>query len=169
MSVLGTHLYQCSSWRCVTGCIRPYWTFLKTLSKCLPISWWEIYECTCPYCTESSAVFDQTWHDPRAPPSLFTWSCPERLFFFLFFWMKKVLKGKPFADVEEVLKKGRSTKRHQNKQVQLWIICDLLFLQKYVIGCTPHCITPKGTYYLAVSCFSNVVMVTTCSFLFFLM
>ena len=39
-------------------------------------------------------------------------------FFFLFFWMKKVLKGKPFADVEEVLKKGRSTKRHQNQRIQ---------------------------------------------------
>ena len=39
--------------------------------------------------------------------------------FFLFPWIKKVLKGKGFANVEEVKqKKGRSTKRHQNRQVQ---------------------------------------------------
>ena len=34
--------------------------------------------------------------------------------FFLFPWMKKVLEGKHFADVEEVKQKMTSTKRHQN-------------------------------------------------------
>ena len=32
--------------------------------------------------------------------------------------MKKVLKGKRFADVEEGRKNGRSTKRHQNQRIQ---------------------------------------------------
>ena len=54
--------------------------FLKTLSTWLPMSWWVSYERTCPYCAECSAVFDQKWHNPQAPPSLFTRSLPEWLF-----------------------------------------------------------------------------------------
>ena len=38
---------------------------------------------------------------PHVPPSLFM----QGTFFFLFPWMKKVLKGKCFADVEEVKQK----------------------------------------------------------------
>ena len=56
-----------------------------------------IYQHTCAEC---SAVFDQKQPDPPAPPSLFSPSCPEQLF--LFPRIKKVLKGKHFADVEEV-------------------------------------------------------------------
>ena len=77
--------------------------FLKTLWPCLPISWWVIYKRTCPHCTECSAVFDQKWHDPDALPSPFTRLHPERLF--VFPWMKKALKGKHFANVEEVKQK----------------------------------------------------------------
>ena len=45
------------------------------------------------------------------------WSCSEQPFFVS--WMKKVLKGKHFADVEEMKQKnGTSTKRHQNWWVQ---------------------------------------------------
>ena len=55
-----------------------------------------IYQHTYPHLhTECSAVFDQNWHDPRAPPS--------RTFFVS--QMKKVLKGKHFADVREVKQK----------------------------------------------------------------
>ena len=44
---------------------------------------------------------------------------PSDVFFFLFPWMKKFLKVEHFSDVEEVKQKnGRSTKRHQNRQVQ---------------------------------------------------
>ena len=38
--------------------------------------------------------------------------------FFLFPWMKIVLRGKHFADVEEVKQSCRSTKRHQNWRVK---------------------------------------------------
>ena len=57
-----------------------------------------IHECTTT--AECSAVFDQKQHDhPPASPYLFT-----RTFFFVF-WMKKVLKGKCFANVEELKQK----------------------------------------------------------------
>ena len=89
----------------VRGCVWLQWIFLKTLSIHLPIVWWVIYECTCPHHAECSAVFNQKWHDPCAPPSLFTWFYPEQLFFCSFLWMEKVLKGKRFANVEEVKQK----------------------------------------------------------------
>ena len=63
-----------------------------------------IYDHTYPRCTECSAVFDQKWHDPHILPSLFTQSHPKQ-HLFLFPWMKKFLKGKSFADVEEVKQK----------------------------------------------------------------
>ena len=109
MSVLGTHLYQCTSWHC---CDRMHLAsvniFLKTLSMCLPFSWWVIYECTCPYHGECSAVFEQKQHDPHSLSSLFTWSCPKWLFN-LFPQVKNVHKGKCFADVEEVKQKTAET------------------------------------------------------------
>ena len=85
----------------VRGCIWLQWIFFLRLSMRLPISWWVIYERTCPHHTECSAVFDPKQHDPHAPPSLFTLSHPN-LIPFLFPWIKNVLKGKHFATVEEV-------------------------------------------------------------------
>ena len=91
---------------------------LKTRSTHLPISRWVIYKCTCPHCTECSAVLDQKQHDPRVPPNLFTWSHPA--WHFLLPRMKKaLLKGKHFA-MWKRQKKGLSTKRHKNQQVQKW-------------------------------------------------
>ena len=78
--------------------------FLKTLSTWLPISLWVIYKHTCLHCTECAAVFDPKRHHPCATHSLFTRSCPE-CDFFGFPWVKKVLKGKCFANVEEVKQK----------------------------------------------------------------
>ena len=43
----------------------------------LAISWWVIYNCTCPHHAEYSAVFDQKQHDPHAPYSPFTRSHPK--------------------------------------------------------------------------------------------
>ena len=77
--------------------------FLKTLSVHLSISWWVIYKHTCPHCADFSAGFDQKLQHPHAPPSLFTRSFPKR--HFLSSWMKKILKGKHFVDVEEVKQK----------------------------------------------------------------
>ena len=85
------------------------WNVFEDSSNTLPISWWVIYEHTCPHHTECSAVFDQKQHDPSAPPSPFTWSpClppPATSLFFCFSGWKKVLKGKCFVDVEEVKQK----------------------------------------------------------------
>ena len=71
---------------------------------------------------ECSAVFDPKQHDPHAPPSLFTGSHPKHLFFVVVSLMKRVLKKKHFANVEEVKqtkrKKAEALKRHQNQQVQ---------------------------------------------------
>ena len=103
VGVLGTHLYQCTSWWCCEKlCVASVNFFLKTLSKHLPILWWVIKERTCPHCTECSAVFDPKWHDPHALPSLFTWSYPKWL---CFPGWKKVIKWKCFADVKEVKQK----------------------------------------------------------------
>ena len=116
--VLGTHLYQCVSWRCCErrrlATVHFFWRLLQ---------WWVIDECTCPHGAECSAVFDQEQHDPHAPPSLFTYLAPRLVC--LFPSMKKVLKRKHFADVEEAeTKNGRSIKRHQNRWIQklVWAV-----------------------------------------------
>ena len=101
VSVLGTHLDQCASWRCCERLRSASVNFFWRLSTHLPISQWVIYEYTRPHHTECSAVFDPKQHDPHAPPSLFTLSHPN-LIPFLFPWIKNVLKGKHFATVEEV-------------------------------------------------------------------
>ena len=85
-------------------CLWLSWFFFWRLSTQLPISWWVTYQCTCPHCTECSAVFDQKWHDLHASPSLFTQSHPKSLYFLLP-WMKKALKGNCFADMEEAKQK----------------------------------------------------------------
>ena len=62
-------------------------------------------------------MLDPKQHQPCALPFLFTSSHPKQLF--LFPWMKKILKGKHFADVDEVKTKNRrSTKRHQIDEFQ---------------------------------------------------
>ena len=58
------------------------------------------YGCTHPHCDEFST---KKCHDPRDPPFIFTGSHPERLVFVS--RDEKVLKGKRFADVEEVKQK----------------------------------------------------------------
>ena len=122
----------------VRGCVQLQWIFFED-STPLPISWWVIYECTCPHRTEYSAVFGPKRHDSYAPPSLFTQSSSDRLFVCLFPQMKQSLKGKHVADVEEVKQKnGKSTKRHQNRQVQrlFWVVGKRLDL----------CIVLNGEY-----------------------
>ena len=76
----------------VRGCIQLQWFFIFGDSLHWPISWWVIYEHACPHFTECSGVLDQKWHDPHVPPSLFTWSQPEWLFFCFAGW-KKFSKG----------------------------------------------------------------------------
>ena len=83
----------------------------------LPISWWVIYGCTCSHRTECSPVFNWKRHDPRVPPSLFTWSHPKPLFF-VFPQMKNPQRETFCQCGRGETKNSRSTQRHQNKQVQ---------------------------------------------------
>ena len=129
MSVLGTHLYQCTSWCCCERLAAFGFSdfFLKTLSTCLPISWWVIYEHTCPHCAECSAVFYQKQNDPCASPSLFIQFHLQGLIF-LFPWIKNVLKGKRFAGIEGVETKTagalRGIKIHEfKKYFEQWDKC----------------------------------------------
>ena len=106
----------------VRGCVRfgelfVCLVFWKTLSMCLPISWWVIYQCTCPHCTDCSAIFDQKYHDPHIPPSLFTGSHPRWLLFGYPGW-KKFSKGNTLPWRRDERKNGRITKRDQNQWVQ---------------------------------------------------
>ena len=63
-----------------------------------------IYKHTCPHSAKCLALFEQKQQDPHAQPSLFTPSHPKQLFF-LSSQMKNILKGKCFANVEEVKQK----------------------------------------------------------------
>ena len=118
VSVLGTRLYQYASWHfCERLCSASEFFFKNSFSifvhfvmgdlqAHLPTQHWLVSSLT------------KKRHDPHTSPSLFTWSHLKWLFFFVP-QMKKVLKGKHFANAEEVKqKKGRSTKRHPNWWVQ---------------------------------------------------
>ena len=105
---------------CSTG-LREF--FLKIPSTCLPISWLVLYECTCPPHTEGAAAFDHKWHDPHAASSLFTRSCPKWLLFVS--PDEKSPQREMFCQCGRgEQKNGRSTTRHQNRQVQklFWVV-----------------------------------------------
>ena len=61
-----------------------------------------IYEHRSPHCDERLEIFDQKWHDPHVLPFLFTGYYLSNC---VLFPQMKVLKGKHFADVEEVKQK----------------------------------------------------------------
>ena len=116
MSVLGTHLHQCTSWRCCERLrLASVNMFLKTLWTHFPISWWVIYEHPCPHCAECSAVVIQKQHDPCAPPSLFIRTCTEWLFFCFLGWKSPQREMFCWCGRGET-KNSRSTKRHQNQK-----------------------------------------------------
>ena len=89
----------------VRGCVHLQWIFF-----------WRLFQCLCPFhdgwFTSAPAhtvlnvqqFLTKNQHEPRVPPSLFTQSHLEQ-FFFCFPRWKKVLKGKHFADIEEVKQK----------------------------------------------------------------
>ena len=91
--------------------------FFQMFSTCLPISWWVIYERTCPHCAQCSSVFDQNQHDPHASPSLFTQSHHKQPF--LLPLVKKIPQRETFCSYGRgETKNSRIIKRHQNQQVQ---------------------------------------------------
>ena len=119
VSVLGTHLCQCTSWCCCERlCLASMNVFVViVISTCLPISWWVIYEGTCQHCVECSAVFDQRQHVPHSPPSFFTRSNPEQSSFPP--PDEKSPQRETFCQCGRgEPRNGISAKRHQNQRVQ---------------------------------------------------
>ena len=101
----------------VRNCVQLQWIFLKTLSTRFPISWWVIYKCPYLHPLSVQQFLTKNGVTPMPHPPYSSNLAPSN--FFLFPWMKKVLKGRRFAEVEEVKQKSsRSTKRHQNRRVQ---------------------------------------------------
>ena len=91
--------------------------FLKTLSMCLPLSWWVTYERTRPpHWVFSSFWSKMAWLPLRAPPTLFTPSHHKRLF--LFPWMKSPQRETFCQHGRSETKNVWSTKGHQNQRVQ---------------------------------------------------
>ena len=115
VSVLGTHLYQCTSWHC---CDRPPWASVTFGG--------EDSQCVCPFCDGwfksppaknklSVQQFCHRQHEPCAPPSRFTYSCAELLFFW-FPWMIKSLKRETFWWCRRG-KTNKQTKRWKHQKV----------------------------------------------------
>ena len=119
MSILETHPYQCTSWRCCERLRSASVNFvLKTLSKHLPISWWVIYQYKHTRNTLSVQQFlTQKWHEPHAPPSWFTLSRPSN-FFFVSLDEKSPQREMFYQCGRGETKNGRNTERHKNQQVQ---------------------------------------------------
>ena len=77
MSVLGTYLYQCTSWCCCERLrLAPVNFFFRTLSMC-PFHNGRFTRAPAHTTLSFQWLFDQEWHDPHAPPSLFTQSGPH--------------------------------------------------------------------------------------------
>ena len=92
VSVLGTHLYQCTSWCCCERLFLSSVIFLNFLNA-VPISSWVIYKITCSHLIECSAVFDQKCHDPLCPTLTTHLISPWAKFFFCFHGWKVSSKG----------------------------------------------------------------------------
>ena len=109
VSVLGTHLYQCTSWRC---CERMHLALVISFEKSFSVFahfMIDDLEHTWPPCTECLAVFDQNQHDPPMPhlpysPNLSPSDTPA---------LKKNPQRETFCQCGRgKTKNGRSTKRH---------------------------------------------------------
>ena len=91
MSVLGTHLRQCTNWCfCERLCLASVNFFLKILNVFV---YFMMGDMNAPgHSALCSTVFDQKWHGHHASPSLFIRFHPKQHFFCLFPWTKKSSK-----------------------------------------------------------------------------
>ena len=126
MSVLGTHLYQYSSWHC---CERLHLASVNIV--------WRLFQCFCPFHdgwfrstrAECPAVFDQSRTPVYNPPHSHDLAQRDS---FVSLDKKKSSKGNVLPVWKRWNKKGRSTKRHQNKQVQKLFKAVEKSLRKYI-------------------------------------
>ena len=114
MSVLGTHPYQRTGWHCCERLCLASVNFFEDSFRVFAHFKMVIYECTCLHHAEYSAVVDQKQHDPHAHPPYSPDVVPSDFLLLLFPWMKTGLKGKCFADVQEVKQKTAEVQRPQN-------------------------------------------------------
>ena len=117
VSVLGTHLYQCTNWWCCERLHLVWWVlFEESLNVCpFYTGWFTSAAVYTMLCVEQ--FFYQNQNDPHAPPSLFTWFQPKWLFVF-FSSMKKTPQREMFSQCGRgETKNGRNTKRRQNQWV----------------------------------------------------
>ena len=127
MSVLGTHLYQCTSWRCCerlhSVSVNFFWRLFNAFAHFI------MGEHTSPHSAKCSAVFEQKRHDPYAPSSLFTQSHPKGL---CFPGWRKASKETFCWWGRGRTKNSRSTKRRRNQPFQklFWAV------KKHLDWCT---------------------------------
>ena len=140
MTVLGTHLHQCTSWCCIERLHLPSVNFF-----------WRLFLHVCPFhdgwftsIPAHTALSVQEFLTQKSITSMphppYSPNLARVTFFVFVFLMKKVLKGKYFADVEEVKqKRHKSTKGHQHQWTQklFWA----------VEKCLNSCIASNGEYF----------------------
>ena len=105
-------------WEAVLSFSEFFWRFFQHVCP-FHDGWFTSAPAYIPHCTECSADFDQKWHDPHAPPSLFTWSCPKWLFF--------VSLDEKCSQRETFCQYGRSEKKRQKHQKASKSMCSILF------------------------------------------
>ena len=146
MSVLGTHLYQCTSWHCCDRRHLASWICLKTLSMHLPISQWVIYGWTCHTALRvhqflmknGMTTMPHPYYSPDLKLNEFFWFLrlkqiiisPQRK---MFTWC-----GRGETNNPPQKKHSRSTKKHQNQWIQK------LF---WAVEKTSHCVSSNGEYF----------------------
>ena len=122
------------------GCVWCQWNFFEG-SMHFPISWWVVFECTCPHRSECSAVFDNKTAWPLPWPAPFIYPISHWVTFLcLFPWVKKGLKRKPFADAVEV--KQKMAEALEGIKIDEFKNCFEQWKQRL-----HRCITSNGEYF----------------------
>ena len=105
MSILGTHLYQCTSWHCYDRLFGFRDFFLNDFFNAFAHF---IFGDLWAYLSTTHWVFSSFWPKMAWPPclTLTIYLISSWVTFFHFPKWKKVLKGKCFADVEQVKQKN---------------------------------------------------------------
>ena len=117
-SALGTHLYQCTSWHCCERlCSALVKFFEDSFNSVAHFMMGDLWAHLPTPCWVSGSFWPKmAWL--HAPSYLFTWSAP-RVMFSLFPQLKKSPHWEMFCQCGRgETKNGRSTKRHQSRQVQ---------------------------------------------------
>ena len=99
-------MYQCTSWSCCERlCLASVIFFFRLFQHICPFhdGWFTSTPAHTALSVQQFLTKTFVWPSMTSvpPPSLFTWSSPEQLFFW-FPWWQNVLKGERFASVEKM-------------------------------------------------------------------